>query len=572
MWQRLFTLPLLGWCVFLFFSQSSTDQLPDFIPPVKGTVQLTGTFGELRGNHFHAGLDIRGGVGRPVYAIADGYVSRIRVSVSGYGQALYLEHPSGHTSVYGHLDRFRDDIMAFTRERQYQRESFLVDEEPTPEKFPVKQGDLIGYIGQRGYVSGPHLHFEIRDSRTERVLNPMNFGITVPDSRRPLVSLLRYYTVNERGQVLNGKDMRLQPLGGGRHGLRVDTLEVEHPTVAFAIKAYDQQDGRPNRNGIYGLKMWQDDSLKFAYNMDGFLGERTRYLNAHLDYEEQQINNSWMQRAFNLPGNGLDFYETDQQKGRIQLAPGQTSRIRFEITDHRKNTSQLEFVVRRNGSAVQAHHPVYTYFLPYNEESLIDNGELRAHFPDDALYEDLYLDYDYVPEASEGLYAAVHRIHKSTTPLHRYFDLHIAPTRLPEYLNDKAIIAHCEDGRSPVSYGGEWTREGRLRAPVRSLGNFTIMADTVPPTITVERFSANMRGWESFSFRLSDNFPTAGKARDLRFRAEVDGQWILMEYDGRKRRLYHEFEGKIPPGEHELVLRVVDDRGNETVYQKRFTR
>ncbi|MEL6970556.1 MAG: M23 family metallopeptidase [Bacteroidota bacterium] len=558
------------WIILLFFSQSATEQMPNFIAPVKGTMQLTGTFGELRTNHFHAGLDIRGGVGRPLYAIADGFVSRIYITVAGYGQALYLEHPSGHTSVYGHMDRFRDDIQGYVRARQYEEESFTLSEELKPERFPVKQGDLIGYIGKRGYAFGPHLHFEIRDTKTDRRLNPMNFGITVPDRRRPFINNLRVYALSERGRVLKGNNYTVRGAGAGRYRLLADTLWVDHPVIAFGIKSYDQQDGRPNYNGIYGLAMWQDSSLRFSYNMDDFQYEQTLYLNAHLDYAEQQ-QNSWFQRAFALPGNQLDFYQTDSLQGRINLAPGQASEIRFRIVDHRQNATELNLVVKREADSSPLQNPVYTYYLPYDEESIIENDEVRAHFPESALYEDLYLDYDYLPEASNGIYAAVHRFHNNGTPLHRYYDLHIRPTKLPEALRDKAVIAHCEDGRDPVSYGGEWTSEGCLRAPVRAFGNFTIMADTIPPTIEIDRFSSNMRGWTSFGFILDDNFPTSGKARRLRFRGEVDNQWILMEYDGRKRRLYHTFDDRIPSGEHELVLRVMDDRGNETVLRRSFT-
>ncbi|WP_044086164.1 M23 family metallopeptidase [Lewinella cohaerens] len=563
---------LCFWTIaLLLFSQSATDSLPNFTAPVQGTIQLTGTFGELRGNHFHAGLDIRGAVGRPVYAIADGYISRIRVTVSGYGQALYVQHPnSGHTAVYGHLDRFRDDLMAFTRREQYKQESFLLDEELPQDSFPVRQGELIGYIGQRGYVSGPHLHFEIRDTETERSLNPMNFGITVPDSRQPQIRGLRFYQLSERGNVLSGKDYSVQGRGTGKYVLAVDTLYTDQPIIAFGIKAYDQQNGRPNLNGIYSLEMYQDSQLNFAYRMDHFLGEQTRYLNAHLDYEQQRKNNSWFQRAFVLPGNQLDFYETSERQGRIKLEPRQVSRIQFRISDHRNNTSTLELVVKRRENAVPLQNPVYTYYLPHDEENLIDDGRLRAHFPEGIFYEDVFLDYDLVEETSSGLYAPTHRIHSSLTPLHRYFDLHIRPVGLPEALKAKAIITQCDDGREPVSYGGEWTSEGRLRAPVRAFGNFTIMADTSPPEVLAERFSQNMKGWPRFSFKISDNFPTAGKARDLRFRAEVDGQWILMEYDGRKDRLYHDFDGRIPSGDHQLVLRVVDDRGNETVVERSF--
>ncbi len=562
---------LCFWIIaILLFSQSATDTIPNFTPPVQGTIELTGTFGELRGNHFHAGLDIRGAVGRPVYAIADGYVSRIRVMASGYGQALYVQHPSGHTAVYGHLDRFRDDIMAFTRRQQYRQESFLLEEELPQDSFPVRQGDLIGYIGQRGFVSGPHLHFEIRDTETDRSLNPMNFGITVPDSRQPLIRGLRFYGLSERGRVLSGKDYSVQGRGTGKYVLSVDTLYTDQPIIALGVKAYDQQDGRPNMNGIYGLEMYQDSQLKFAYRMDHFLIEQSRYLNAHLDYEQQRKNSSWFQRAFVLPGNQLDFYETDDRQGRIKLAPGQVSTIRFRISDHRQNTSELSFVVKRREGPVPLQNPVYTYYLPYDEENLIDNGRLRAHFPADIFYEDVFLDYDLIEESTAGHYAPTHRLHRSLTPLHRYFDLHIRPVGLPEALRSKAIIVQCEDGGEPVSYGGEWTQEGRLRTPVRTFGNFTIMADTKPPKVTAERFAQDMKGWPRFSFKISDNFPTGGKARDLRFRAEVDGQWILMEFDGLRNRLYHDFDGHIPSGEHQLVLRVVDDRGNETVFEQSF--
>lgn len=557
----------------LLIAQTSTSALIDFGPPVRGGIQLTGTFCELRGNHFHGGLDIRGGVGRPIYAIADGFVSRIKISVSGYGQGLYLEHPSGHTSVYGHLDRFRDDIMGFTRDLQYTREQFTLDERLPAEIFPVKKGDIIGYMGQRGYVSGPHLHFEIRDTKTERTLNPMNFGITAADSRRPSVRLLRLYTLDERGNTLDGQNYRVRSLGGGRYRTEVDTVYVDQKSIGFGIKTYDQQDGRPNWNGVYGISMAQDDSTRFAFQMDHFAGDQTRYLNAHLDYREQQQNDSWFHRCFRLPGNQLDFYQTDEQDGRLVLSPGQTSEIQFTVKDHKGNTAQLRLIVKRRQGPAPLQNRVYTYFLPYDEESLLGDEHFRAHFPEGTLYEDLYLDYDFVADQSADLYAPTHRLGNHWTPLHRYYDLHIRPERtIPNHLNDKAVIAYCEDGESPKSYGGEWQEDGRLRAPVRALGNFSIMLDTEAPTIRPYRWQRNMQGWESFSFNIEDNFKTAGKARGLRYRAEVDGQWVLMQYDLRTKRLFHQFDDRIGRGEHRLILRVMDDRGNEEMFEGAFVR
>ncbi|PSR14463.1 MAG: hypothetical protein DA408_07450 [Bacteroidetes bacterium] len=563
------------WFVFLVLvlcSQSGTQGIARFTPPVRGKIELTGTFGELRSNHFHGGLDIRGEIGRPVYAIADGYVSRIQITVSGYGQALFLEHPSGHTSVYGHLDRFRDDISAYARNRQYAQENFVLEEEPTPDRFPVKQGDLIGFIGARGFVSGPHLHFEIRDTYSGRMLNPLNFGVSVSDHRRPFISGLRLYELDERGRVLAGTDVGVRSLGNGQYRTTPDTLYVSGPSFGLAVKAYDQQDGRPNFNGIYGLELWQNDTARFAYHLDDFAGEDTRYLNAHLDYAEQRRHSSWLQRAFRMPGNPLDIYRTGAQEGRLHLQPGEVAQLRIHITDHPQNAADLNILVSRRQVTAPLQNPVYTCRLPYDEENLIDDRSVRAHFPPGALYEDLLLDYDFLPEQSQGLYSPVHRLHRSSTPLHRHFDLHIRPNAIREDLKTKAIITHCDDGKDPTSYGGEWTPDGRLRAPVRTFGNFAIMVDTTPPKIVAERFGADMRGWDRFSFRVTDNFPTAGKARDLRFRAEVDGHWILLEYDARKNRLYHDFDGRIPPGEHLLVLRVQDDRNNETVVELGFKR
>ncbi|MEM1214352.1 MAG: M23 family metallopeptidase [Bacteroidota bacterium] len=556
----------------LLFSQAPSRPAPDFGPPVRGLMQLTGTFGELRGNHFHGGIDIRGGVGRSLFAIADGFVSRVKVSVSGYGQALYLQHPSGYTSVYGHMNRFRADIADTVKNLQYRQETFKLDHQFPPGLFPVKKGDLIGFIGQRGFVSGPHLHFEIRDTETERLLNPMNFGITVADHRRPFINAVRLYELSERGQVLSGRDYAARERSRGQYALRPDTLWVQTPTFGLAIKSYDQQDGRPNFNGIYSQKMWQDDSLRFQYFMDDFDGRQTRYLNAHLDYAEQRLNNSWYQRSYCMPGNELDFYQMDAAEGRLTLAPGQATTIRYRISDHMGNVARMQLVVKRRAEAATLLNPVYTYYFPYDERNVINDGKVYADFPLGTLYEDLYLDYDQVTETTDGLFSHVHRFGRSTTPLHRSFELRISPTQVPDWLRDKAIIAQCDDGDAPVSYGGTWTDDGQLRARVRKLGNYAIMLDTEAPTITPNRFGQDMRGWSSFSFFLDDNFPTAGAARGLRFRAEVDGQWILMEYDGRSRRLYHTFDGRIRPGQHELVLRVVDDRENETVLRERFVR
>ena len=558
---------LLSLCLLL--SQTATDAVADFSPPVQGQMQLTGTFGELRGNHFHAGLDIRGHIGRPVYAIADGFVSRVVTEIAGYGQALYLDHPSGHTSVYAHLDRFVEDISVYVKREQYNAESFELDIEPEPTRFPVRKGDLIGYIGKRGYAFGPHLHFEIRDAETQDPLNPMAFGISVSDNRRPFVNEVRVYDLDERGNVRAAKSYSTRHRGQGRYVSVPDTIWVNGPSAGLALKAYDQQDNLNNWNGIYRIEMRQQDSLLYQVAFNRYAFADTRYLNAHLDYAEQE-NNSWFHRSFRLPGNKLDVYEPPGASGRIHLQPGQARQLDFLVTDFAGNAAEVRLVVKRRQSGIPVYSDEYTYRIPFDEASLIDNGSIRAHFPEDCFYEDLFLDYELVNEQSAGLYSPVHRLGRADIPVHQYFDLQLRPNAIPDELRDKVFIAYCEDGQHPVTYGGEWTKNGQLRAPVRTLGNFCIMLDDEPPVVEAERFAEDMRGWAEFSFVITDNIRAVGKAHDLRYRAEVDGQWILMEYDYKSDRLFHQFDNIILPGRHQLVLRVWDDRGNETMVERDF--
>lgn len=566
---------ILGWLVvgtLCLFSGTGEEAVAEYIAPVRGQMQLTGTFGELRGGHFHAGLDIRGPVGRPVYAIADGFISRIVISAAGYGQALYLDHPTGHTSLYGHLDQFTPAVADFVKQRQYALESFALDEEVDPVLFPVQQGDLIGYIGKRGYAFGPHLHFEVRDTRTQDPLNPMAYGITVPDTRRPFVNEVRLYELDERGNAQTATTYATQYRGGGRYRTATDTLWVNRASFGLAFKAYDQQNGVNNWNGIHALRLLADDSLRFQFAMQHFSFAETRYINAHLDFEEQTRHKSWFHRSFLLPGNRLSLYDAQAGNGRLSLSPGQSTRVRTVVEDFAGNEARVDLIVKRTTDEASLINKTYTYFLPFDEESIIDNGSVRAHFPEGCFYEDLYMNYDLLVEESDNLGSSIHRLEGAEVPVHHYFDIHIRPNEIPEAKRHQALIAYCADGQEPRSYGGEWTEEGRLWAPVRDLGNYSILLDDEAPQVNPERLAEDMRGWEAFSFLITDNFLTSGSARDLRFRAEVDGQWLLMEYDYKSDRLFHRFDGTILPGQHTLLLTVQDDRGNETVVEHAFIR
>lgn len=566
---HLFCFLLLG----LVWSSFSTDRdkypTDYFAPPIQSSIRLSGTFGELRSNHFHSGIDIKGYIGLPLYSIGDGYVGRIKVQAAGYGKVLYIHHPNGYTSVYAHMNEFIPELEAYVKEQQYQQQQFEVDLYPPADSFSFTKGELIGKMGTTGYSFGPHLHFEVRETQTDKPLNPLLFGFNVRDSRPPRMHELRVYQLNEKRETEHAFTKSLV-WKNGAYSLQNDTLEVADDRVGLALKVYDHMDAVSNWNGIYALETYADDSLLHRFEMESFGFEESRYLNAHLDYQEQTEKKSYFNRCFLLPGNQLSIYSGSD--GVLKLQPQQKVKIRMVATDVAGNQSELKFWLKNSGKQWTPKAPnIFNYVLPYNEESIIDNYPLFLHFPEGAFYENLYLKYHASEERSSDVYSAVHSIHRPSTPVHRYFNIGIQSTSVPDSLRSKAFIAFCDTDQEIVNSGGEW-RGDTLITKSRSLGDYCIMLDQTPPTITPVAFKYDMSRSSQMRFLIKDDLATGGSARGLRYRASVDGQWILMEYDYKNDLLRHRFDGRIPSGKHQFRLEVRDDRDNVQVFERDFVR
>ncbi|MEM7571293.1 MAG: M23 family metallopeptidase [Bacteroidota bacterium] len=546
-------------------------QYPSYQAPLKSPLLVTGTFGELRSNHFHAGLDFRAPIGTPVYAIADGYVSRIRITAGSYGQAIYIDHPEGYRSVYGHLNSLRDDLIDTLRQQQYAAEEFATTIYFSADDFPVRAGDQIGTVGNRGYSFGPHLHFEIRDTTADVPLNPLHFGIRVSDSRRPQLRQLMVYELDQASRPIRTHRFPLRARRDGDYQAETDQIIVGQRTIGLAIKAYDRQNAMPNWNGIYGASLRVDSLELHQFRFDSIPFESTRYLNAHVDYTEWTENTSWFHRLYRLPGDELEIYADSPYHGQFRLrADGSPSPVEIEVTDWAGNTSSMAFELVYQPTTRPASE-AYQYVLLHDEANLIQTSDMYFYLPEGALYQELELQYQRVRDSSQGIYSAVHHLHSALTPLHQSGKLTIrADASLPDSLRPFALIARCVADGDPISHGGQW-EEDWLEADVRAFGDYCILLDQQAPQVEVLDFRRSMRGRASFSFRISDNFATAGSARSLRYRAEVDGQWILLEFDAKSDRLTHHFDGHIAAGEHELVLRVWDDRGNETIVRREFS-
>ena len=573
--KRVFFLLSIVLTIALFaFTSLDRKSYPQdyFRSPVGYQIFLSGTFGELRPNHLHAGIDIKahnGKIGQPIFAAAEGYVARIKVQSGSYGKVLYVVHPNGYTTVYAHLHKFTDEIEAYVKNAQYKRKSYEVELFPPAGKFAFAKGEQLGKLGLSGRSFGPHLHFEVRDTETEKPINPLLFGFEVEDTRAPRIHELKAYFLNDKRETLNTKTYHTIP-SGSDYRLRGDTLLLGAWRVGFGVKSYDHMNRVKNWNGVYALELYQDDQLVYNFEMETFDFSESRYINAHLDYEEQVTKKSYFNRCYTLPGNRLSIYPNQVNEGVIKLSKNKASKITVIAKDVDGNDSKLTFWVKR-AKVKEPKSNSFNYLLPYDEENIVNTSQLYLHFPKRCLYENLYLKYSASTDHSANIYSTVHHIHNHTTPVHRYFDIGIRPSILPDSLRSKAFLAYCDHKNRITNCGGKW-KEGRLVAKVRDLGDYCIMTDTEAPKIRIVNFSSNMRGYNKMSFKITDNFDTARNVRYLDYKATIDGNWVLMEYDSKNDLLTYRFDDTIGAGEHLFKLTVTDSRGNVKVLERTFLR
>lgn len=570
----------------LSFDNPGFEPLPDpevmfaaypkdyFMSPVDANpMRLTGTFGELRTDHYHSGIDIDSktdGVGQPVFAAAAGFIDRIRVQASGYGNVLYVKHPAGYTTVYAHLDRFSTELQKYVREMQYKRERFEVDLHPADGQFPVKQGQEIGKLGNSGSSTGPHLHFEIRQSGTDKALNPLLFGLPIPDDTPPEIRDMKVYFLNDKREVVTSKPFPVQRRKDGTLGIAGDVASFGAWRIGFGVKAFDRQTGHRNDNGIYAISLYADGQLAYQWRMDELDFDESRYMNAHVDYAARKRYGAWFHRCFILPGDRLSNYSRTESFGAIALSKDNPVKIILKVMDASGNTTTIDFLVKRDANMEAVAGAPFQYELPWDADSRIDLEDFTMILPKGALYEALPFQYKTTFGSGNGTYSSMHHLHDSNTPVQRYFELCIRPHNLPPELRSKAVIANCGEGR-PDNCGGAWRGE-YVVTKVRQFGEYCVMVDSDPPAIIPVVFDENMRGKSVMSFRVRDNFAVSGSADHISYRGTVDGQWVLFEYDRKRDRLTYTFDDRVGAGEHSLRLVARDDRGNEAVFERKFVR
>lgn len=546
-----------------------------FRSPLDIPLYLSGNFGELRSNHFHAGLDIKteGVEGKKVLAIADGYVSRIKVSPYGYGKAIYITHPNGYTSVYGHLKKYSDKIEAIVKKEQYQKERFALQIFPQPFSLQVKKGELIAYSGNSGGSAGPHLHFEIRDSKTEHPINPLFFGYEIEDRLAPDLYAFTIYPLNDSSSINGSKNPKRFTVYGknGQYYRSTTSPILLHGQFGFGIETVDRMNGTGNRYGIYNLKLFVDEELVFEKQMNEFAFHEGRYINAYIDYANYIRKRRRVQRNYVLDGNKLRCYPTLKNRGKLIFNDQKEHQLRYEVSDFEGNTSTLSFKVKAeeipSGPQTAELKTPTIKFFNHKQKNTFINDELLVSLPKGVLYEDLYFEFR-KEAAKKNTVSPIYWLHNHYTPLHSYMNISIKVPNLNETEKQKALIVSTTDGRSLYPEGGTWQGDN-ISVKSRSFAGYTVVLDTVAPTIRPLNIypGANMKNKWSISVKINDNLSGVNS-----YRAEVDGNWILMEYDAKNDLLVYYFDGRIEAGEHQFKLVVKDGVGNHKIYEANFYR
>ncbi|WP_029287990.1 M23 family metallopeptidase [Pedobacter sp. R20-19] len=532
----------------------------DITPPA-----LAGSFGEIRGNHFHSGVDFRTNQreGYPVYAVADGYISRLRVQNSGFGQALYINHPNGFTTVYGHLQRFAPKIATVVKNLEYEKKSFEIDEFPDATLIPVHKGEVIAWSGNRGSSGGPHLHFEIRDTKTEETINPQFFGIIIPDNIPPVIHGLYVYRLNGKtfNEFIPKQAIGITGANGNYKAVAPISLTGE---VGFGVVTTDRHNGASGTNGVYSIQLELDGKMIYTSALERFAFENSKAINSHIDYPTYLNTKRSIQKSFVDPGNPLKIYSGLVNSGKINFNDGATHQLRYIITDSKGNSSILPFTV--NAGSSPSITPIIPSGLiyPYNKVNEFNTEDIKVVFPKGTLYNDLNFVYKKLPKPAGNAWSAIHQIHNRYTPLHVGFDLWIKADQLPENLRSKALIVNSNGATQGGSYDN-----GFVKATPRNFGSFYIAVDTIAPRISPINIAEgkSMAGLSKMIFKISDNLSGIKS-----FNGYLDGKWILMEFDAKTATLWHSFDERTTSGKHSLELVVTDMKENTRRYSIHFSK
>jgi len=540
-----------------------------FRNPLQIPVLLAGNFGECRPNHFHTGLDIKtqGRENLPVHAAADGYIYRVSVSHSGYGNCIYMLHPNGYVTVYAHLNDFYPELMQYIIARQYEMESWKMDIELPAGMFERKQGELIAYSGNTGGSTAPHLHFEVRDHQTQQVLNAGLFGLPVKDDLPPVpLSIAVYNNASPYRQKPAVFSLKKQ---AAFYTITPDVLKWSSPLMRLGVWADDKMPGSDNKLGVYAMNLYLDEELQSGWELRRLDFEQNRYVNAFADYRLKEQTGNWYELLFRLPGNRLDaFTYLNNDDGALDLGDTALHEVRIELKDFSGNTTQVRFKVQYDGS-VQQMKPCDSA-LEYGRPINIRQELFSFTGSSNAVYDQVCMDYSLQKDSNK--WSPVLQLQNSDIPIQSTCRLALKINRpVPFELRSKLAFVHhirpaALPGNNPQSGMSAVYEDGFAVAYVRTFGNYYVTIDTVPPLIQTNiKNGSNLSAAKNIQFTVIEKITSVDEMR-----AELNGKWL--RFVRRGNTYIYTFDEHCPKGKNTLVIRALDENLNQSEKVITFTR
>ena len=541
----------------------SQNKYPEnyFSKPVEIPLILSGSFGELRSNHFHSGIDIKtqSKQGLNIVSSADGYVSRIKIAHGGFGKAIYVNHKNGYTTVYGHLKKFNTEIENYIKRIQYRRESYEVDVYLNENTLNVYKNQIIAFSGNTGGSSGPHLHYEIRKTSNQKPLNPLLFGMEVKDTRRPEIKdLFIYNDVDTNFNNLTANKLKLTKLNDSV--FNSNEININWLT-GFGINVIDKQDLANNKNGVYKISTYYNNQLVNSIHYDGFLFEESILINTLIDYKYYLNNKERIIKLFKSPGNTLSFYE-NLNNGLINKTKGY-SEFKIKISDIKNNNTYVIIPLNSEKKLIQQNKKVKSK-IKYNK---LINNDLESNFnienyqisiPKNTFLKNVNL---LIELKNDSL-----KVINPTIPVFKNIKI-----VFPNYFNKKGnYLANMDQNNNEYFITSKLNSKNNFETKTKRLGTFFIKNDSVVPLI--KSLSFKKGDWISnkneIKFRILDKETGIKK-----YRGSINGKWVLFEYEYKKDEISYSFDQYyIKKSRNEVEIYVEDMVGNINILKTSFYR
>ncbi|MEE9364736.1 MAG: M23 family metallopeptidase [Cellulophaga sp.] len=554
---------------FILHSLNSLSQInypkDAFRSPVDIPMILAGTFGELRSNHFHSGIDIKTQrrVGFPIYSIADGTITRIKIALWGYGKVIYVAHPNGHTSVYGHLQKFSPEIEAYIKKIQYKKRAYELEVFPDYGELKVKKGDIIAFSGNTGSSSGPHLHFEIRNSLSEKPTNPLLYGFEVRDATNPTLLKLYGYPLSKNAQVNQSQNKIQLNFSQQKDGSFLADKVYAIGTIGIGFTGYDRQDLAANKNGIFSVQQLVNGKVYTDYDFESFSFTETRYINTFIDYAHFGKYRQRIQRCFKVPENRLSIYNKLRNNGKIEVKEGLSYNIELRIKDLENNLVKVIIPIegKRQAAKIKKKEKKTDTYIVAKKPNNYDLDIAKVYFPTNTFYNNFYMD---LKKGKDTV-----TIHNSRIPVHRNFTITFDVSKYSEKERKQLFIARL-DSRLKPSYAYTYKRGTTFTTRTKNLGTYTLAKDITAPKIKAKNFKEKkwLNNYSYLKVSISDDLSGIRS-----YSATLNGNWILMEYEPKKNTLTYNFEDTILKAKsYKLKVVVTDNVGNTNTFNSSFYR